>query len=662
MSVLTPKRVFPVVAALLLAATAWASNPSPRTLSRMAFDSKNGVGVLFGGRGLLDNSTKLYHNTNETWLWNGRWQQVFPEHAPPARGAHNLVYDSARERTVLFGGRVESEDAAHPEPTFVNDTWIYQNGDWTQLEIADAPPARHLAGMAYDASRDRIVLYGGNHFTAGTTTLEPLYDTWEFDGTNWTQIGSATGMTVVKPILTYDEARHEILMVGMESVDSLTTVTFRYHADSGTWEKLTSEKNPACVNEGGTAYQQHNQTVLLFGGVCTGSTPTLGETWEWNGTKWNEITTNVSNRTVDEAMMYDAWRQETIAFGGTPAFSTVPQSVTTRYRDAKWLFASDAVRPAPRSLYAFATDPVSNTIWMLGGLNETGALYLDDFWSYHNGQWSVIPFDQNQPVGCVTPLAAFDTNRSKLVVTCAGSETYEWDGLKWAAYAPKNTPTGRRFANMVYDAQLKKVVLFGGHDGTNFRNDTWTWDGTNWTEVKKDRPPNRASFAMWYDPLLKKTVIFGGFGRPNLDSSTIRYDDMWSFDGSSWTKISVSEHPGGRFNPYIGTDPATGKILLFGGMRWELVSAETNTFRQWYDNDMWEWDGATSKWKQLTPARVPNVRENGIIAFDPVAQKLTMFAGFSRGLYYSDVWTWDGQTWTPQDETVRRRRSVIPRH
>ena len=87
MSVLTPKRVFSVVTALLLATTVWAANPSPRSLSRMAFDSQHGVGVLFGGRGLFDNSTKLYHNTNETWLWNGRWTQTFPAHSPAARAA-----------------------------------------------------------------------------------------------------------------------------------------------------------------------------------------------------------------------------------------------------------------------------------------------------------------------------------------------------------------------------------------------------------------------------------------------------------------------------------------------------------------------------------------------------------------------------------------------
>jgi len=52
MSVLTPKRVFLSVAVgLLLASSAFAGHPSPRSYPRMAFDAADSRIILFGGEG-----------------------------------------------------------------------------------------------------------------------------------------------------------------------------------------------------------------------------------------------------------------------------------------------------------------------------------------------------------------------------------------------------------------------------------------------------------------------------------------------------------------------------------------------------------------------------------------------------------------------------------
>ena len=64
MSVLTPKRVFLFVVAVLTGTLAFADNPSPRTHARMAWDVDNYVGVLFGGRGLVEKATGLAHSTD----------------------------------------------------------------------------------------------------------------------------------------------------------------------------------------------------------------------------------------------------------------------------------------------------------------------------------------------------------------------------------------------------------------------------------------------------------------------------------------------------------------------------------------------------------------------------------------------------------------------
>jgi hypothetical protein len=53
---------------------------------------------------------------------------------------------------------------------------------------------------------------------------------------------------------------------------------------------------------------------------------------------------------------------------------------------------------------------------------------------------------------------------------------------------------------MAYDAARGEVVLFGGWDGT-LLGDTWTWDGTTWTEEHPAiSPPARILMGMAYDP------------------------------------------------------------------------------------------------------------------------------------------------------------------
>src|SRR5439155_14691936 len=122
------------------------------------------------------------------------------------------------------------------------------------------------------------------------------------------------------------------------------------------------------------------------------------------------------------------------------------------------------------------------------------------------------------------------------------------------------------FASLVYDQTLKKTVLFGGYD-TNYLDQTWTWDGTVWTRVKKNPPPSRALAAMWYDPTLKKTVLYGGIGRLTSTDRLTRFADMWTFDGTGWTQLTPASTPGPRYGAQVTIDPHTNKVLLFGGMR-----------------------------------------------------------------------------------------------
>ncbi len=668
MRVFTPKRAVLFVVAVLLGASAFASNPSPRAQARMVWDTPNDVGILFGGLGPFDQGTTLQHDSAETWLWNGsRWLQRFPATIPPARAVHSMVWDSTRNRVVMFGGRQSPADIEEPT-LFLNDTWVYQNENWSKIESAENPPVRQFGAMAYDSSRDRVVLYGGNVLDPTDDTFDAMFDTWEFDGQQWTEFTSPaeSNPKVAKPVLGYDAARNETLLVGLNETGT-ATLMYRYDAANHSWTAVTPVKMPTCVNDGHMIFRAHKNRVAFLGGVCSTDTPLTEELFEWDnaGNTWVPITIGGLPRGAAQAVAYDPLRREVVVFGGTAAFGTVLFSQTSILQaNDLWRSVFITLRPQPRSLIGFDTDASSNTIWMFGGLDETSSFFHSDLWGYRNGQW--FPASAG-PTACDNPLTAFDSDRNRLVVNCTGTETYEWDGSAWKTFTDlKTKPQLRRFAGMVYDPILKKVVMFGGFNNNNYRDDTWTWNGTEWTELKisKDkRPPHRGQMSMWFDPLQGKVILYGGIGRGSVNERVTRYSDMWSFNGTAWTKLNVTETPGGRFGAQVGVNPVTGKTLLFGGLRVEVRADDPKgeALRQFFDNDTWEWDGTASRWTRLftdpaTPE--PEVRENGSVAWDPVASQLVMFGGYADGFYRSDVWVWTGQDWLPRLEHASRRRAA----
>lgn len=667
MSLLNRNRAFFTALAVfffLSATSAFAANPSPRNHARMAFDERNAVAILFGGHGNPAGATGLTYDSNETWAWTGgRWVQRFPLNSPPGRSGHVMVYDSKRGRIVMFGGRGQKQstedDAAF---TFFNDTWVYENNDWRKLETANSPSPRYFAGASYDRVRDCIVLFGGNVATSDVDSDDPVYDTWEFDGTNWISVGG-TQPQVAKANLGYDIARNTTYMLAVN--DKLETQMYEYSA-ARVWEKRTPTSLPPCVNEGAMAYLSWPRKLGLVyvGGLCTTDQSTAEKVYLWDGANWIDYPTNLTiSRATGMAIAFDNVREELVMFGGQLIFSSIRS--TTYTLDSNWRFQFNALKPTARSQMVFRADPVHNAIWLYGGLNEYGDTYNEEFWGYRKGSWFQVPAQDKAPANCGAPYSAFDIDRGRLLVTCVGEDLYEWDGTTWKFFDDvKDNPKPRRFANMVYDENLKKTVLFGGFDGENYLRETWVWDGTKWTEVKPDnsrRPEHRGNFQMWYDANLRKTVIYSGLGRPNLDSRITRYSDMWAFDGSGWTKLNPSTTPGERFGAPVVRNPETNKVYLFGGL---YVEKEGDVARrQYFANDMWEWDGTNWTKVELAPGSpVPQGRQNAGFAFDAQTHELVLFGGYN-GFYLSDIWAFDpvAKRWTPREDIITSRRRASGR-
>jgi len=143
------------------------------------------------------------------------------------------------------------------------------------------------------------------------------------------------------------------------------------------------------------------------------------------------------------------------------------------------------------------------------------------------------------------------------------ADTWSWDGTTktWTQHRPQVSPSARR-APLGYDEAAKEVVLFGGDDPNHGRYfaDTWTWDGTNWTQqFPPIAPPARGLASTVYDRTLQLLVLFGGATAKSF------FADTWTWDGTFWVKRKPHTVPPDRYAAAMSYDDVAHDVVLFGG-------------------------------------------------------------------------------------------------
>src|SRR5581483_7201622 len=93
--------------------------------------------------------------------------------------------------------------------TYLSDTWKWDGTNWSSASALASPTPRAYHTLAYDESRDRVVLFGG----AGSGSVW-LTDTWEWDGVTWSNVGPPTGPQPTQAgAMAYDRQRQLTVLV-----------------------------------------------------------------------------------------------------------------------------------------------------------------------------------------------------------------------------------------------------------------------------------------------------------------------------------------------------------------------------------------------------------------------------------------------------------------
>ncbi len=172
---------------------AGSGGPEPRFGARMAYDANAGRVLLFGGQQFNTDPACTGRSANyscpDLWSWSGGagWQAVtLSGTVPTARSSAGMVFDPTRDRMVIYGG--------HDGTTLFNDTFELNCTSATACSsaryTAGAPTSgRTLAGMTYDLANQRVVLHGGatGPCFGSCTVLDELW-VRPSSGTSWSAL------------------------------------------------------------------------------------------------------------------------------------------------------------------------------------------------------------------------------------------------------------------------------------------------------------------------------------------------------------------------------------------------------------------------------------------------------------------------------------------
>jgi len=603
----------------------------------------------------------------------------------PGARAFSVSWIDGSGNRWLFGGY--GRDSAGTEGD-LNDLWKFNGTNWIWVygaNIANQPgnydkknepsssnlPGAREGSVSWIDGSGNLWLFGGyGRDSAGTAGW--LNDLWKFDGANWVWVSGAivtnqTGSYGTQGVasasnvpgarafsVSWIDGSGNRWLFGGYGRDSAGTEgdlndLWKFDGTSWTWvsgantagqagvygtKGVANASNVPGARYGSVSWTDTSGNLWLFGGVAFNF---FNDLWKYDGTNWTWVS---GADTVNQQGVY-----------GTKGVANVSNVPGARFGSVSW------------------TDTNSN-LWLIGGYGYDSASTddeLNDLWKFNGTNWTWV----------------------------SGADTVNQQGVygtKGVANA-SNVPGARDYSVSWIDGS-GNLWLFGGwgYDSAGALddlNDLWMFDGTNWTWVSgaeivnqkgvygtkgaSNIPGVRDGAVSWTDKS-GNLWFFGGGGYDSAGNWGY-LNDLWKFDGTTWTWVSgantrnqlgvygtrgvaaASNVPGARTYSVSWID-GSGNLWLFGGIRYGF----DNHF-----NDLWKFDGTNWTWvsgadivdqkgvygeKGVADAsNVPGAR-NRSVSWTDASGNLLLFGGWghdstgTEGIGLNDLWKFDGTNWT----------------
>ncbi len=508
---------------------------------------------------------------------------------PPMRGAR-LAFDTSRNQLLLVG---------LPDLGGGPQMWAFDGLLFTQL-CTDAvcstsmPEGLRDFGLAYDAGRHVLVAHGGELGAA----------TFEFDGARWSAV---CGGDVVCAApggtggLVYDDRAGRILWFDGGSISAF---------DGAAWTALCADaaclaSAPAARDNATAAWDRRRGRLVTFGGDlrdtarcsfgsqtfpragvpedASRATPPTSETWEFDGTLWQQRLTPTS--------------------------------------------------PPPRALHQMAWDEGAGAVLVVGGddcacsgaVRDAGfrSGIDEDAWHFDGGDWARVDLAPAVPAGFTRTAPLPISFHSMVPSTATGG------------VLAHGAATGDSFL-LVKEGRFYRAIAAAGGPTTflsplasTIGGDVFAFtDGltplavrlvaTTFAAIGDGPDPPFFGYSAAHDG--ERLVVFGGAaflnGGQSNSFSTSATDVTRTFSSSTGLVTPCADEacgavPGRRTRSAMSPTRNAGEVLLFGGMP---------------NGDTWIMHDGTS-WQAPPTTVAPQPRQDLLLVFDPARAAVFMTGG-----------------------------------
>ncbi len=294
-------------------------NPSSRSGHIAVYDSVSHSMVIMGDDGCSDSDVHYLDLRNKEWIVRGSSDTV-------KRAGQSAIYDSDKNRVIIFGGSVSGRSSL---TGFENKVyvWDFDAKSWELLTTSGIPPLERIYHSAiYDSENNRMIIFGGKAKDGNykndvyALNLGSIPPAWEELVTTRT-----SPQVRIKHTAIYDSKNKRMIIFGGSSVlghasndiYSLDLITLE-------WEQLSATGTPPPERTGHTSVYDPDTglsgSMIVFGGTDPLPGRYLNDTYilDLDQMVWKKVQPGLNQPPgrSDHTAVYDTDENRMIIFGG----------------------------------------------------------------------------------------------------------------------------------------------------------------------------------------------------------------------------------------------------------------------------------------------------------------------------------------------------------